>query len=286
MSNSPLLPQRLASVLPRVVASLLLCLSLVALPQSVSAHGLPDGLVERGVQVIMRPEGMELSYRIGLNDPTLAGELERLQLGEDLDLATIAEDKATPETMQQAWKAYQERLEEIIPGQLTVTIQGEPIQLKWVRTSAGRDHHARLKIYYQADWKNELAGQVYEGKEFTIPFTLKDDSFRDAPGYHRIAFKGIGDIMVTESNTKPIVLRTPRILESELTEEEREEARNIVAKFYLEPEPVESWWQQFAASKYMSHGSVLLLLVGMAWVVMAGISHKKQQEGSSDTSET
>jgi hypothetical protein len=165
-------------------------------PGSVFAHPVPDGVVFRGIQVVVWSQRIEIRYQVGLSDNMVQQELRAL-------LPTGAE---IPEEPGQALRVYRDVMFPRLPGKILVTIDRQPQVLEMRRTEIVRQHHIQIELVYRIDYTVPLK-PVY--------FLLVDDNFQGIPGYHLAAIKGRGLVDVPEANAVSVLSRLSREPETE-----------------------------------------------------------------------
>ncbi len=198
--------------------SIALCLVFV---QPVFSHPIPEGVIFRGIQVVVWAQRIEVRYQLGLSDNMIRQELRAL-LGEDVSI---------PEDSGKALRVYRDEMFPRLPDKLSVTIDQRPQELSLRRADVIRQHHIQIELVYRIDFEVP-AEPVY--------FLLVDDNFRGTPGYHLAAIRSRGLVDIPEASAVPVLSRLSRDPE---TEEELRilstPVRRIEAMMTaIEPEPL------------------------------------------------
>jgi hypothetical protein len=162
----------------------------------VSAHPIPDGVVFRGIQVVVWSQRIEIRYQLGLSDNMIQEELR----------ASLASGTEIPEEPGRALRVYRDVMFPRLPEKISVTIDHQPQKLTLRRADVIRQHHIQIELVYRID--------------FTVPekpayFLLIDDNFQGIPGYHLAGIRGRGLVDVPESNAVPVLSRLSREPETE-----------------------------------------------------------------------
>ncbi|MCO6456075.1 MAG: hypothetical protein J5I93_12315, partial [Pirellulaceae bacterium] len=181
----------------------------IALQLLAPAHVLPDGVVERGVQVTAYDDQLEIRYLVGLNDATLA-----------LKLAELLPDQTPPIDPQQALDLYRQRILSELASGLTVLLDDQPQTIQPVETRRGTLHHVQLECVYHVPLPP--GGQL-------MRLELLDRNFAADPGNHRMAAKGRGDVQLDDCSVPPILARVPLLAFDQLPAATAAESRRVEA---------------------------------------------------------
>ncbi len=160
----------------------------------VVCHPVPDGLVFRGIQVVVRSDKIEIRYQVGLSDAMI-----RRELGD-----------ATPEVVTsemggaEALARYRDLMFPQLPKRLEVTIEGRPVQLVPRRADIVRQPHAQLEFVYEI---------AFRPTSEPLRFHLLDENYSGVPGYHLSAMRGRGTVQVVPAGSQEIFARLPNIPE-------------------------------------------------------------------------
>lgn len=180
-----------------------------------SGHSLPDGHVERAVQVLVYPSRIEIRYLIGINDNTVT---ERLKQSE-LPAAIPAESDA-------ALLEYGKRIFPELAGRIAVTLDGQHQPVRPMERSRIYKHHVQLECVYHI---------AIGGSEAPRKLTIVDKNFHDAPGAHRMAIKGREGAFVLDATAPPILARVERIPWTEMTKEQKLAATRLEGSLVTPP---------------------------------------------------
>ncbi len=164
--------------------------------QSAFAHPIPEGVVFRGIQVVVWSQRIEVRYQLGLSDNMIRQELQSL-LGADVPI---------PEDSGKALRVYRDAMFPRLPERLSVTIDHRPQEMRLRRADVIRQHHIQIELVYRIDFEVP-AEPVY--------FLLVDDNFRGIPGYHLAAIRSRGLVDIPEANAVPVLSRLSRDPETE-----------------------------------------------------------------------
>ena len=196
-----------------VMSRVVLCLVLV-LGHGVLARGheLPDGVIERRVQISVKPDGVLVQYSLSMNGTTLERELRKHR-------------KKPAETYPAMWKQYEEIILPSIPKHMRLTIEGQRFPLKPIRAEYSGWSHQQLTCLLKAE----------------VPFTeqlkkvvVTDGNFLDTPGSYRIAMKDRSGVTMENSTVATMVTRAKSVDLSKLTEPEKQAATRAQGEFALE----------------------------------------------------
>jgi hypothetical protein len=156
-----------------------------------SAHPIPDGVIFRGVQVVVWSQRIEIRYQLGLSDNMIRDQLQGL----------LAAGTEIPDEPGQALRVYGDVMFPRLPEKISVTIDHQPQELTLRRADIIRQHHIQIELVYRI--------------EFTVPaepvyFLLIDDNFQGIPGYHLAGIRSRGLVEIPESNAVPVLSRLSR----------------------------------------------------------------------------
>lgn len=161
-------------------------------------HVIPDKVVYRGIQVVIKPDGIEVRYQLGLNENTVRRELAG-RLGPKA--AFPADDKGV-------FATYRDVMLPLLPQKLNLEIDGQALSLPAVRADLLFQHHAQIECVY---WG------AFPARTTPSRLTLLDENFAETPGIQTIAVKGRGDIDLLQSAAPALLVRAP-VDRSEATE--------------------------------------------------------------------
>jgi hypothetical protein len=157
-------------------------------------HTVPDGVVFRAVQVVVRSSAIEVRYQLGLSDNMIQGELRALsQPGTEI-----------PTDAAETIARYRDIIAPLLPKRIRVTIDGDPVTMRVHRADIVRQPHRQLELVYHIPFTPGTT---------PAKFVLWDDNFQGVPGYHFAAMRARGDAAVLPiGNDKPLV-RLPSVPE-------------------------------------------------------------------------
>lgn len=165
--------------------SLLIAASLIA-----PGHPVPDGVVYRGVQVVVRPDRIEIRYQLGLNDAMVRTELQNR-----FGIARASDSDATEDLLE-----FRNRMAAELPREMKITLDDQPCSLGLHRADVVMQQHAQLEFIYHLPTR---------ATERPQRFLLEDDNYLGVPGFHLMAIKGRGkvDVLQTGSNGESMLAR-------------------------------------------------------------------------------
>ncbi len=163
---------------------------------SARAHPVPDGVIFRGIQVVVWSDRIEIRYQVGLNDQMVQQELR----------AALPPDAPIPSDGGQALRAYRDVLFPKLPEKLTVMIDAQPQTLKLRRADIVRQLHIQIELVYRID---------FAATSTPAHFLLIDDNFAGVPGYHLAAIKSRGLVEIPETDAIAVLSRLSREPETE-----------------------------------------------------------------------
>ncbi len=140
-------------------------------------HTVPDGVIFRAVQVVVRSSAIEVRYQLGLSDNMIRQELRALSAA-DVEIPTDAAETIA---------RYRDVITPLIPERIRVTIDGQPVALRVHRADIVRQPHRQLELVYLIP---------YTPGATPAKFILRDDNFPAVPGYHFAAMRARGNATV------------------------------------------------------------------------------------------
>ena len=157
-------------------------------------HTVPDGVIFRAVQVVVRSTAIEVRYQLGLSDNMIRGELRALSPPG----AEIPTDAA--ETIAR----YRDIIAPLLPKRIRVTIDGDPVAMRVRRADIVRQPHRQLELVYHIPFTPRSA---------PAKFVFWDDNFQGVPGYHFAAMRARGDAAVLPIGGDKPLERLPSVPE-------------------------------------------------------------------------
>lgn len=153
-------------------------------------HVIPDKVVYRGIQVVVKPEGIEVRYQLGLNEKTLRRELA----------SRLGTDEGIPADDEEVLAKYRDVILPLLPTKLNVEIDRGALTLTPVRSDLIRQHHAQIECVYWGP---------FPARTTPSRLTLVDENFAGVPGVHILAVKGRGEIDLLQSDAPALLVRAP-----------------------------------------------------------------------------
>lgn len=150
---------------------------LTTLASLAPGHTVPDGVIFRAVQVVVRSSAIEVRYQLGLSDNMIRQELRALS----------AADAEMPTDAAETIARYRDVITPRIPERIRVTIDGQPVALRVHRADIVRQPHRQLELVYLIP---------YTPGSTPAKFVLWDDNFPAVPGYHFAAMRARGNAAV------------------------------------------------------------------------------------------
>jgi hypothetical protein len=162
---------------------------------TVLAHDLPDGQVERALQVTAYPDHIEVRYQFGMSERTLC---DQGRAGADVvDVDGLSEEQLRSieaEYLATVAEEIVERIELLVAGEIQqrATVVGELIYL----------HHLQFecRVIYPLVLDSE-----------SVRLELSDQNFATYPGHYRVAVRGRGGLEAVSDTAAPLLVRAPRL---------------------------------------------------------------------------
>lgn len=194
------------------MSRLLLCLGfLLGYPVLASSHELPDGEIERRVQISVKPDCVLVEYTLTMGEATLEKELRKNGHEPTGELS----DK---------WKQYQDLILPMLGKNTLVTMDGATRTVRPIRATYSGWSHGHLACLLIADVS-------LTKKQKTIVVT--DRNFLDVPGEYRIALKGRSGAILEKSSTPLLVSRADPVDLAKLTKAQKQAATRAMGEFVL-----------------------------------------------------
>jgi hypothetical protein len=188
----------------------LFCLLLIlSRPGFTHAHELPDGEIERRVQVTVKPDRVLLQYSLAMSKATLEKELRK--------------HKQKPSgTFSGMWKQYQRVILPSLQKHLRVTVDGKCLPVKGLRADYTGWSHRHLTCLLKTD---------IQLTEDAMTIVVIDGNYPDEPGNYRIAMKARSGATMKTSNVSPLVMRAKPVVLAKLKKEQKKVATRAEGSF-------------------------------------------------------
>ena len=173
------------------------------------AHELPDGAIERRVQVTVKPDRVLIEYSFTMSNATLKTELRK--------------HKQKPaETLSANWKQYQTIILPLLQQHLHVTVDGKRSAVESIRANYTGWSHGHLTCLFKANCQlNDKA----------VPIAVTDGNFPDAPGAYRLAMKSRSGATMRESNVPTLITQAKPVAFERLNKQQKQSATRAVGVF-------------------------------------------------------
>ncbi|MEM0925963.1 MAG: hypothetical protein AAGJ83_07990 [Planctomycetota bacterium] len=165
----------------------------------VAGHELPDGAVERRIQVSVKPDRVLMEYSIAMNAVTLKMELK----AHGVSLAKTDDERR---------KQYQEVVLRSLPKKMRLTLDGESAAIKPVRADYSGWSHPHLTCLFRAE---------LEAFDRSASIAFSDENFPNASGSYRIAMKGRSGVRVINSTVPALVSQARPVELEDLSKSQR-----------------------------------------------------------------
>ncbi|MEM6689388.1 MAG: hypothetical protein AAF664_08185 [Planctomycetota bacterium] len=166
---------------------------------------MPDGEIERRVQITVKRDCVLVEYTLGMSHATLAKALASHGIAPDLEFAAM-------------WRQYQAIVLSTLPKKIHCTIGEEQIRFEPVQASYSGWSHRQLVCLFRANLTDEPHRRMIK---------LIDGNFANVPGTYRIALKGRSGAKIENATVPPIVSRSRPILLTDLTSAEKKQATTV-----------------------------------------------------------
>ncbi|MEM9826040.1 MAG: hypothetical protein AAF958_05600 [Planctomycetota bacterium] len=181
----------------------ILCLALLlAFSGKASSHELPDGEIERRVQVVVKPDRVLVEYSLVMNKTTLAAQLRKGGLQPAADLSDM-------------WKQYEKIALRSLPKDLQLDVKGAKVPVQPLRASYTGWSHRHLVCLLKAD--------VSFDQERT-KIVVTDANFPDVPGSYRIALKGRSGVNIDDASVPQLVSDAKSVYPAKLPKSKKQAA--------------------------------------------------------------
>ena len=188
--------------------------ALISWSAPVSGHELPDGEIERRVQIVVKPDSILIEYSIGMNKATLRKQLRRHRTKPASDLIKM-------------WKQYEQPILSTLKNNFLITIDGMPSPVEAIQASYSGWSHKHLTCLLKAN-------VTLDSKPKKI--VVSDGNFHDSPGDYRIAMKSRSGAVLERSTVPVLTGRADARTLTDLTKLERKEFTQAQGDVSLSPE--------------------------------------------------
>lgn len=183
----------------------------VALVNDVAiAHVVPDGHIERAVQVVVRDRSIEIEIRVGINEKTQSQIIKKLS-DNDVDPEQLSEH-------------FQNWISKQVVEHTNVVIGTEQIKPSLVKVVPNARRHVDYAIF--------LTATIPPGIE-EINLTVENNSMSEFPGNWRGAIKTKGNAMIGRTDNAPILIRAESINLTDLEANNRKAVEKISATLLI-----------------------------------------------------
>ena len=182
---------------------------------SAHAHELPDGEIERRVQIVVKADCVLVEYSLAMNQVTLAKELRKNGVNPVKDFS-------------QKWNQYRDLILPLLAKQLYLELDGKPLQLKPVSADYAGWSHRHLTALMRANVT--LAEQ-------SKTISVLDTNFPDALGNYRIAMKARSGVSLENSNVPLLTSRARSVQLCKMAKVEREAATRAAGEISVKVTP-------------------------------------------------
>jgi len=179
-------------------------------------HVLPDGFIERAVQIVVRDREVRVNFSVGLNPETMREVLAAWQVDDSEELRFSSEDELR--------KAFGQALKRRLLERAKLTVNGEPLEFDQATID--------LAVRHPYDLTVQIVGQLPADRS-RVDLGWKSDSLTAWTGTARLACKAMGKAILIRSNVAPIVVRAKQVELSELKPEARSKACHIRARLMV-----------------------------------------------------
>ena len=190
---------------------LLYLLLVLVSPGLAHAHELPDGEIERRVQVSVKPDCILVEYSLVMNETTLEDELKKHKL-------------KPAEKFDAKWKQYEKEILPTLAKHMRLTANGKASHFKPIQSGFTGFSHRKLTCLLKAE---VLLTQN------TTTIEVTDGNFLEVPGNYRIAMKSRSGVEMENANVPPLVTRAKSVDLTTLTKNQKQAAVRAQGEFAL-----------------------------------------------------
>jgi len=211
---------------------ILLLVASCVLVASLAVSALAAPIVDRGVQVTVFPDRVDVRYEFALTPEsaramTTPGELGADAVGADAvgaDTFSGESEDGREDDRYALMEAFRESAESEIAGRLRLSVDGQPLKLQSTGATLFPKHFVQLALGYEASFPPDIvAGKL----------SVSDGCFRGVAGEHQIAIRGKGGAQIGASTVPLILVRAGRHPAFDASAQATEATRRAEATFSL-----------------------------------------------------
>ena len=188
---------------------------MLVLATELLGHPIPDGMIERGVQVTVYPSRVEIHYFLGASDNTFVNARPKRKTDR------LADHGRSPFELYRDWAVKE------IGKHLRISLDGKAIAFGAPKGHFVRQHHARIELVFVAPIK--LGGEWDK-------LRVTDSNYRDFPGVHRVGIRCRGGTERRPSNVPEMFSRAPRRDWRKLDRQQRRDITDVAVEIRLKTE--------------------------------------------------
>jgi hypothetical protein len=181
---------------------------------SATAHVVPDGQIERSVQVVVRDRTVQIEIRVHLNYKTQRSILKQAET-DGLSEAPLDETEQ---------KDFQQWLAKQVTDATDVTINGNHVKIDVGNVVANPRRHVDYSIFVEA----EVPSGIDEAK-----LVVDCNSLIEYPGNWRGAIKTKGNAMIGRTDEAPILIRAKPVDLVKRSKDERKKIESVSATILI-----------------------------------------------------
>ncbi len=167
-----------------------------------SGHELPDGEIERRVQIVVKPDSILIEYSLDMNKATLRKQLRKHRTKRASGLIEM-------------WKQYEQPILSTLKNNFLITIDGKPSSVEAIQASYSGWSHKHLICLLKAN-----VTLSSEPKRIVV----SDGNFHDSPGDYRLAMKSRSGAVLEHGTVPVLTSHADAITLTGLTTLERKDA--------------------------------------------------------------
>lgn len=183
----------------------------LGLPFLAQGHEVPDGEIDRRVQVSVKADSVLVQYSLAMSKATLKKQLRQ-------------HDTEPAATLPAMWKQYQKIILTSLHKHMRLTVDGKSSPIKPIKANYSGWSHLHLNCLLKAQIRLSP-----EPKNIVVT----DANFLDAPGNYRIAMKGRSGAKMESSPVPSTTSRAKPIVLVKMSEPEKQTATRVEGKFSL-----------------------------------------------------